>query len=74
MYVRKIELSGAGELYIRYEQLKQELAQKGYFDFERKKPLPPYPEKIGILIQQGLILLLSAVVEALSKIYGPLMR
>ena len=33
--------SGAGELYIRYEQLKQELAQKGYFDFERKKPLPP---------------------------------
>ena len=24
MYVRKIELSGAGELYIRYEQLKQE--------------------------------------------------
>ena len=44
MYVRKIELSGAGELYIRYEQLKQELAQKGYFDFERKKPLPPYPE------------------------------
>ena len=118
MYVRKIDLSGAGELYIRYEQLKQELAQKGYFDLERKKPLPPYPEKIGmvtavtgaaievlpkdeilrfsctsirqkyrervrlrrlqevfgILIQQGLILLLSAVVEALSKIYGPLMR
>ena len=49
MYVRKIELSGAGELYIRYEQLKQELAQKGYFDFERKKPLPAYPEKIGIV-------------------------
>lgn len=48
MYVRKIELSGAGELYIRYEQLKQELAQKGYFDFERKKPLPPYPEKLGL--------------------------
>ena len=49
MYVRKIELSGAGELYIRYEQLKKELAQKGYFDIERKKPLPPYPEKIGIV-------------------------
>lgn len=49
MYARKIELSGAGELYIRYEQLKQELAEKGYFDFERKKPLPPYPEKIGIV-------------------------
>lgn len=49
MYVRSIELSGAGELYVRYEQLKQELAQRGYFDFERKKPLPAYPDKIGIV-------------------------
>ena len=47
--VRKIELAGAGELYVRYERLKQELAEKGYFDFERKKPLPAYPEKIGIV-------------------------
>lgn len=49
LYVRKIELAGAGELYGRYERLKQELAEKGYFDFERKKPLPAYPEKIGIV-------------------------
>lgn len=49
LYVRKIELAGAGELYVRYEKLKQELAEKGYFDFERKKPLPAYPEKIGIV-------------------------
>lgn len=49
MYVRNIELSGAGELYVRYEQRKQELAERGYFDFERKKPLPEYPEKIGIV-------------------------
>ena len=49
LYVRKIELAGAGELYVRYERLKQELAEKGYFDFERKKPLSAYPEKIGIV-------------------------
>lgn len=49
LYVRKIELAGAGELYVCYERLKQELAEKGYFDFERKKPLPAYPEKIGIV-------------------------
>lgn len=49
LYVRSIVLSGVGELYVRYEQLKQELAQKGYFDFERKKPLPAYPERIGIV-------------------------
>lgn len=49
LYAREIELSGAGEWYLRYEQLKQELAEKGYFDFERKKALPPFPERIGIV-------------------------
>ena len=45
MYVRKIELSGAGELYIRYEQLKQELAQKGYFDFVKKEAVAALSRK-----------------------------
>ncbi|MDD7209446.1 MAG: exodeoxyribonuclease VII large subunit [Lachnospiraceae bacterium] len=49
MYAREIELSGKGDLYIQYEKRKQELSRKGYFDFERKKSLPPYPEKIGIV-------------------------
>jgi len=49
MVVRDIELSGAGDLYLRFEQLKQELFEKGYFDFDTKKPLPPYPEKIGVV-------------------------
>lgn len=49
LYAREIELAGAGELYIQYERRKEELAKKGYFDFERKKTLPPFPEKIGIV-------------------------
>lgn len=49
LYAKEIELSGAGQLFIRYEQLKQELLEKGYFDFDRKKPLPSYPERIGIV-------------------------
>lgn len=49
LYVRKIELAGAGELYVRYERLKQELAEKGYFDFERKKPLPAYRKRLELL-------------------------
>ena len=49
LYAREIELSGEGGMYLRLEQLKRELAEKGYFDFERKKPLPPYPERIGIV-------------------------
>lgn len=49
LYAKEIELSGAGELHLRYEKLKQDLFEAGYFDFDRKKPLPPYPEKIGIV-------------------------
>ena len=49
LYAKEITLSGAGELHVRYEQLKQELLEEGYFDFDRKKPLPPYPERIGIV-------------------------
>lgn len=49
LYAKEIQALGAGELYLKFEQLKQELLEKGYFDFERKKPLPAYPEKIGIV-------------------------
>ncbi|MBR0409969.1 MAG: exodeoxyribonuclease VII large subunit [Eubacterium sp.] len=49
LYARKIVSDGLGELYIRYEELKKELYAAGYFDFERKKELPPYPERIGIV-------------------------
>ena len=48
MYVRKIELSGAGELYIRYEQLKQELAQKGYFDLKERSRCRLIQKKLGL--------------------------
>ncbi len=49
LYAKEIELSGAGVLHQRYEQLKKELNEKGYFDFDRKKELPPYPSVIGIV-------------------------
>lgn len=49
LYAKDISLSGTGELYIRYEQLKKELADRGYFDFDRKKELPRFPRRIGIV-------------------------
>ncbi len=41
--------AGKGDLYLAFEQLKQKLAAKGYFDEERKQPLPEFPRKIGIV-------------------------
>lgn len=39
---------GAGDLQARFEALKQRLAAEGLFDLGRKKPLPPFPRRIGV--------------------------
>jgi exodeoxyribonuclease VII large subunit len=42
-------LDGIGELYLKYEALKKDLEQKGYFDPSHKKPIPKFPKKIGVI-------------------------
>lgn len=49
MYAREIHLDGTGALYEKYEQLKKELEEKGYFDAAKKKPIPWYAKRIGIV-------------------------
>lgn len=49
LYANQIQLSGAGELYERYEQLKVKLEADGLFDFEHKKPIPAYATRIGVV-------------------------
>ena len=44
-----IEPSGQGALALAYEQLKQKLLAKGYFDPQRKKPLPKFPSRIALI-------------------------
>ncbi len=46
--VSDIRPDGVGELYKAYEQLKNKLALEGLFSPHHKKPLPRFPEKIGI--------------------------
>jgi len=40
---------GAGALAVAFEQLKQKLEAKGYFDLSRKKPFPKFPQKIVLV-------------------------
>jgi len=44
-----IEPSGHGALALAYEQLKQRLSEKGYFEPSRKKALPKYPGRIALV-------------------------
>lgn len=43
------ELVGEGALRIAYEKLKEKLLKEGLFDEARKKPIPLYPNKIGLI-------------------------
>jgi len=47
--VLQLQPLGVGELQLLFEQLKQKLASEGLFSEGRKKPIPGFPEKIGIV-------------------------
>jgi exodeoxyribonuclease VII large subunit len=49
LIVRAVELQGVGALQIAFEKLKQKLAAEGLFTPERKRPLPKYPQRIGLV-------------------------
>ena len=48
LYIEELIPDGVGELYIAYEQLKARLQEEGLFDPAFKKPIPKYPQKIGV--------------------------
>ena len=45
----RIEPYGQGALALAYEQLKEKLKEKGYFDAQRKKPIPKHIQKIALV-------------------------
>jgi len=49
LYVQKIQPSGIGALYLQLEELKKKLSLEGCFDIEKKKKIPAYPLKIGVI-------------------------
>ena len=49
LYVDAMQPDGIGSLYLAYEQLKAKLSKEGLFNDEFKKPIPKYPNKIGVI-------------------------
>ncbi len=47
--VTEVELQGVGALQAAFERLKQKLSAEGLFAPERKRPLPRFPERIGLV-------------------------
>lgn len=49
MYLSDLQPDGLGSLNLAFEQLKEKLSKEGLFDPARKKPLPAYPKRIGVV-------------------------
>ena len=49
IYVDEMIQDGVGNLYLEFEKLKKKLAEEGLFDKSKKKAIPLFPEKIGIV-------------------------
>jgi exodeoxyribonuclease VII large subunit len=49
LYIEDMQPEGIGALSLAFEQLKNKLEKEGLFAAERKKPIPRFPEKIGVI-------------------------
>ena len=49
LYARNITQDGIGELYEKFERLKNELSQRGMFDPMYKKPIPALVKRLGVV-------------------------
>lgn len=49
LFAKQIAPAGEGALQIAFEKLKLKLERAGFFDIERKRPLPAFPERIGLI-------------------------
>ena len=66
-----IEPQGHGALQLAFEQLKKKLAMEGLFEASRKRPLPRFPQRIGIVTSpKGAVI--SDFIEILSRRFSGL--
>lgn len=49
LYIEDMQPDGVGAAYLAFEQLKEKLEAEGLFGDEFKKPIPVFPEKIGVV-------------------------
>lgn len=77
LYADFVQAEGVGSLHQRFEELKEQLAAEGLFDEERKRALPPFPRRIGVVTSpnaaalQDVLRVLSARFPAIEVVLSP---
>jgi exodeoxyribonuclease VII large subunit len=49
LLIEEIQPKGIGPLELAFRQLKEKLSVRGYFDPQRKKPIPPFPRRVVLV-------------------------
>lgn len=65
LYCEQLFAAGAGDLALKFEQLKEKLEKEGLFEQSRKKPLPAYPQRIAVVTSET-----GAAVQDVLNILG----
>jgi len=65
LQVRSMEKAGLGEKYLLVEQWKKELTGMGLFAAERKRPLPAFPARVGVVTSET-----GAVIHDIRNVIG----
>ena len=65
LVVEHLEPAGEGALRLEFERLKRKLAAEGLFDAALKRPLPPFPRRVGLITSPS-----GAAVRDLISVLG----
>ncbi|MBP3415513.1 MAG: exodeoxyribonuclease VII large subunit [Clostridia bacterium] len=61
---------GSGDLHLAFEQLKKRLEEEGLFDYSKKKKIPEYPERVGVVTSKTGAAV-QDIINAISRRYPP---
>ena len=65
LLIDEMQPDGVGALQVAYEQLKAKLAEEGLFDESRKRPIPRYPSRVGVITSET-----GAAVQDIRNVLG----
>ena len=65
LYTDLVRPEGMGELYLELERLKVKLEAEGLFALARKRPIPPFPRRVGVITSP-----VGAVWHDIQSVFG----